>query len=250
MSLTPIFDQLRCERAARPRTAVTARDGAVDESELTETRLPPSLTAGGPALDADAAYAVTLAQREAHALGHTYYGTEHLLLALVCSGHPVGQLLVDAGADLPTLRRAATAYHPHRPHDAEGAAEPESSRTAPRWTVTAASVFASARRHAGVDRAHRVKPGHLLSALLEPGHGLTPGLLLAAGVDPDTVTARNGLRGADRDQPSPVTDGLAVSPEPESPRPPATRSPHEAGTPSPSPLPSPAGEVWKPANTR
>lgn len=249
MSLTPIFDQLRCERAARTRTAVTGRAGAVYESELTEPRLPPSLTAG-LALDADAAYTLTLAQREAHALGHTYYGTEHLLLALVCSGHPVGQLLVDAGADLPTLRRAATAFHPHRPgpHDADG--DPESSPTVPRWTATAASVLASARDQAGDDRAHRVEPGHLLAALLEPGHGLTAGLLLAVGVDPDTVTARNRRRRADRDRPSPVTEGLAVSPAPGSPRTPATRSPHEAWAPSPSPRPSPAGEVWTPANTR
>jgi len=50
------------------------------------------------------------ALREARALGHTYIGTEHLLLGLAREGDGVGmRILVDLGADAETIRDAVIA---------------------------------------------------------------------------------------------------------------------------------------------
>ena len=47
-----------------------------------------------------------LSLREALQLGHNYIGTEHILLGLIREGDGVAaQVLVDLGADLPTVRR-------------------------------------------------------------------------------------------------------------------------------------------------
>lgn len=53
--------------------------------------------------------AIRLAQENAARLGHTYVGSEHLLLGLACQEHSVaGQLLRDQGLDGATLRASIT----------------------------------------------------------------------------------------------------------------------------------------------
>jgi ATP-dependent Clp protease ATP-binding subunit ClpC len=57
-----------------------------------------------------------LAQRESRALGHTYIGTEHILLGLLREGDGVAvQVLVSLGADLNTVRqRVIQLLHGHQ----------------------------------------------------------------------------------------------------------------------------------------
>ena len=214
MSLTPIFDQLHHERAmhedvATPTTVPPPAARLLGPTRSGESRAHPGPPATIVDLAAETVHILALAQREAHALGHRHYGTEHLVLALVCSGHPVGQLLVEAGAGLPEVRRAAIAYQ--QPRRADG---PHGRGTSGdhRWTATATGVLADARHHARRHGADQVDPGHVLAALLEPGHGMAPALLLAVGVDPGDIGLRLRSRHTVGEYPLvPTTPGTSIA---------------------------------------
>lgn len=63
-------------------------------------------TTGSPAFTRRAKKALELALREALQLGHSYIGTEHILLGLVREGDGVGaQVLQNLGADLSSVRQ-------------------------------------------------------------------------------------------------------------------------------------------------
>ena len=65
-----------------------------------------SVPTGSPPFTPRAKKVLELALREALQLGHSYIGTEHLLLGLVCEGEGVAaQVLQSLGADLQRVRR-------------------------------------------------------------------------------------------------------------------------------------------------
>jgi ATP-dependent Clp protease ATP-binding subunit ClpA len=76
-------------------------------AKVEETMGAPATAAGGaPPFTPRAKRVLELSLREALQLGHNYIGTEHILLGIIREGEGVGaHVLVDLGADLPTVRQ-------------------------------------------------------------------------------------------------------------------------------------------------
>jgi ATP-dependent Clp protease ATP-binding subunit ClpA len=76
-------------------------------AKIEETVGAPATAAGGsPPFTPRAKRVLELSLREALQLGHNYIGTEHILLGIIREGEGVGaRILVDLGADLPTVRQ-------------------------------------------------------------------------------------------------------------------------------------------------
>jgi hypothetical protein len=132
-------------------------------------------------LSADARAAVELAREEADRFGHTYVGTEHLLLGLLRQDEPGARVLAEQGAGLERVRHAVGAIigRGERPHVGETQLTPRA------WhVVDLARVESRWRGHDAVG------PEHLLLGLIREGEGIAWGVLESLGVRPI------GLRGA------------------------------------------------------
>lgn len=161
----------------------------------------------------DAREVVTCAQREAHELRHDHIGTEHLLLALLRSGHGAASealatydvraadvrrrvveelgphddpldagALASLGIDLDEVRRSTEATF------GPGALEHPGAGRRPRrhipFTPRAKKTLELALREAVRIKHDHIGTGHLLLGLLREGHGRGPRILLDAGIDP------------------------------------------------------------------
>lgn len=140
----------------------------------------PSEATGDVRLSVSVVWVATLAEQEALELGHRRLGTEHLLLALVRMGDPVGRCLVERGATLTGVRRAVLRGAPPGPM--------ENANGRPGWSTAASAVVRAARQ--GARRASRseVTTLHLATAMFLPG-GRSATILGDLGVDPGEVLA-------------------------------------------------------------
>jgi len=106
--------------------------------------------------------AIALAQNEAVRLGHTWLGTEHLMLALTCAGGPASDALTSLHLDLDIARPAVETI-------------------VPRVEGTPTEVTLTPRMKTLIERANRIADDRSLPAV-------TPVVLLLALVaDPDGV---------------------------------------------------------------
>jgi ATP-dependent Clp protease ATP-binding subunit ClpC len=123
-----------------------------------------------------------LSLREALQLGHTFIGTEHILLGLVREGEGVAaQVLVARGADLHRVRATVMAALP-------GWSGGSAGRERPRRRTTGAEVaIADAQLLAG---SARLGTQHLLEALARSDDTVAAKALAALGIDPDTLAAK------------------------------------------------------------
>ena len=124
---------------------------------------------------------VRLARQEAAALGADAVGTEHLLLALTCSGtEPVARVLAEAGVDEETLRSRL------HPTVIDGAEVPENRGG---FTPYAREVLKGSLREAVGRGDGFIAADHLLLALLRNPVGGAARTLEALGVDVDAIIA-------------------------------------------------------------
>lgn len=133
--------------------------------------------------------AFRLAQDSANQLGHSYVGTEHLLLGIAREGRgPGARCLSSAGLTVEVLRNALIGLTGF----GVGGALPTQGLT-PRCRECLGLAMAEANR----DKAAKLHTGHLLSGLLQLTDSSARSLVAAAGKDPrwllSTVTASFGL---------------------------------------------------------
>lgn len=161
----------------RPRPPVAV--AALGATAAAGTDRPaPAVTPPPARLSVAAIWVVTLAEQEAAALAHRSLEPEHLLLALVRAGDPVGRLFEDHGVSLAGLRRELGRRTP------PGALDTPDGR--PAWSVGASVVLATARRRAADEGRGEATSVDLLLALLRPG-GAGADLLDAVDVDAAAV---------------------------------------------------------------
>ena len=133
--------------------------------------------------------AFRLAQDSANQLGHSYVGTEHLLLGIAREGRgPGARCLSSAGLTVEVLRNALIGLTGF----GVGGALPAQGLT-PRCRECLGLAMADAKR----DKAAKLHTGHLLSGLLQLTDSSARSLVAAAGKDPrwllSTVTASFGI---------------------------------------------------------
>lgn len=133
--------------------------------------------------------AFRLAQDSANQLGHSYVGTEHLLLGIAREGRgPGARCLSSAGLTVEVLRNALIGLTGF----GVGGALPSQGLT-PRCRECLGLAMTEAKR----DKAAKLHTGHLLSGLLQLTDSSARSLVAAAGKDPrwllSTVTASFGL---------------------------------------------------------
>jgi ATP-dependent Clp protease ATP-binding subunit ClpC len=129
---------------------------------------------GSPPFTPRAKKVLELSMREAQQLGHSYIGTEHLLLGLVREGNGVAsQVLISLGADLDQVRDRVLELLPGRPlsemlgtHLQEDEAvprlglEPRASGTPPDCPYCRSPLRTSARLHRITLAETDGEPGH------------------------------------------------------------------------------------------
>jgi ATP-dependent Clp protease ATP-binding subunit ClpA len=122
-----------------------------------------------------------LSLRESLGLGHSYIGTEHILLGLVREGEGVAaQVLTARGVALDRVRHAVlTQLDQHGP-------ESSVPRGRPPRTPAAEDVVAAAEQLAG---NAPVGSHHLLEALARADDSLAAKVLSSLGIDPDALAA-------------------------------------------------------------
>lgn len=130
-----------------------------------------------------------LAQDSANHLGHSYVGTEHLLLGIAREGRgPGARCLNSAGLTVEILRNALVGITGF----GVGGTLPSQGLT-PRCRECLGLAIAEAKR----DKTPKLHTGHLLSGLLQLTDSSARSLVTAAGKDPrwllSTVTASFGL---------------------------------------------------------
>lgn len=116
------------------------------------------------------------AQQNACALGHSYVGSEHLLLALARQSHtPAGQLLNSRGLNATTLQAVIAGQC--------GTGRPG---TAPAQGLTprCRKIIEHAAREASRMGHKHIGPEHLLLGLLQEGTGSAASVLVKRGIDP------------------------------------------------------------------
>ena len=122
-----------------------------------------------------------LSLREALQLGHSYIGTEHILLGLVREGEGVAcQALVKLGANLPTVRARVLQLV------ADGTVEGAAGRM-PSLSPELVAVLDEARRAAEATGEAQVMPIHLFLAAVEHPDGAAGRMLQVVGVDPEEL---------------------------------------------------------------
>lgn len=125
---------------------------------------------------AGAEIALRLAQESAAELGHSYVGTEHLLLGVAREGRgPGARLLASAGLSAEALRAALV-----RLTGLGAAGGLPAQGLTPRCRECLELAFHEARRC----QAPRVDTGHLLAGLLQQRESAAGRLIAAAGKDP------------------------------------------------------------------
>jgi ClpA/ClpB-like protein len=122
---------------------------------------------------------LTRAQDEASRLGHTYMGTEHLLLGLLGDRTSVAtQALANLGVEVGKARTAVEFIVGRGDVPASG----EIGLT-PRAKHVIELAMDEARRDGGTD----VRSEHLLLGLVREGEGIAAGVIESFGVEPDQV---------------------------------------------------------------
>ncbi|MFC8229383.1 Clp protease N-terminal domain-containing protein [Streptomyces sp. NPDC057287] len=118
---------------------------------------------------------------EAHLLGHSHVGTEHLLLAVL--GDPLcASLLEPFGVGPTAVRQAAAAVLARNPQSTVGTT----------LTGPAGEVLLRAGEEAARCGREEPRPLHLLFALLQQKTGTPVSLLAVLGVDPQEILVRTG----------------------------------------------------------
>ena len=134
-----------------------------------------------PALDTEAMrQLLDGAAAEAVALGHTWLGTEHLLLALlVDEGGEAARALRAAGVDAQGVRDEVVRVIGSPPPAGVGGSTDGTPRMTPRTQVVLELAGRKARKRGG----GQVRGEHVLLALLAEGEGLATQVLFDLGVD-------------------------------------------------------------------
>jgi ATP-dependent Clp protease ATP-binding subunit ClpA len=138
---------------------------------------------------------VVLAQKEAHALGHTYLGTEHVLLGLLgAADSDAARVLAALGVSPERVRERILRIVGRGDDSARPAGGRRSSPAdLPKWSMclTPRTKRGFARSCHAADRLGDVDvgTGHLLLGLLDEGEGVGHAIL-AEFADPATVRAR------------------------------------------------------------
>jgi ATP-dependent Clp protease ATP-binding subunit ClpC len=127
--------------------------------------------------DNDSKRALALAQSEAVRLGHTWLGTEHLMLALVHVGGVATAALTSCGVDLGTTRAAVVQVLPRV----------DGSPTEVRLTPRMKSVIERAQRLADERATALITPPVLLLALVADPYGVGTQVLTQLGATPEKV---------------------------------------------------------------
>ncbi|MFD4023391.1 Clp protease N-terminal domain-containing protein [Streptomyces sp. NPDC058576] len=125
---------------------------------------------------------------EAHLLGHSRVGAEHLLLA-VLDDPLCAALLEPFGVGRTSLRTAVAAVLATNPRTPTAATLAGPARTA----LLDAAAEAGRHRAAGRRGERTARPLHLLVALLRQETGIPVSLLTSVGADPREILARAGL---------------------------------------------------------
>jgi ATP-dependent Clp protease ATP-binding subunit ClpA len=144
-----------------------------------------------------------LSLREALQLGHSYIGTEHILLGLIREGEGVAaQVLQKLGADLERVRHQVIGLL------GESGEPPEGRRFLDRFTETAHGVLRLASESAG-DLGHKaIEPADLLLALIVSDDAQVNELLASWGIQRADVLQRIEALAAEE-------EGSAEAPDPE-----------------------------------
>ncbi|PZH00016.1 hypothetical protein C1I97_23600 [Streptomyces sp. NTH33] len=145
-------------------------------------------------------WTVLTAAAEAHRLGHSHVGSEHLLLAVSGDGE-CAALLRPLGIGPEAVRRCVTGLIGPDPR----------RRAAVSLTVRARALLALAGAHARHRDTGRVRPVYVLGALVLDGRGVGAHILTTLGADRDELLAR--VRGhtapdAPAGLPRPAIEGL------------------------------------------
>jgi ATP-dependent Clp protease ATP-binding subunit ClpA len=117
---------------------------------------------------------LTMAEEEARRLGHTYLGTEHLLLGLIGQGESTAaDTLAALGVELPAVRTTVEGIIGRGQQTALGALC---------FTPRSRKVVALATKEAKRTKSPCVEPEHLLLGLLGEGEGVAAEVLQQLGV--------------------------------------------------------------------
>jgi hypothetical protein len=130
-----------------------------------------------------------LAQEEARLLGHSFIGTEHLLLGLIASENEItSEVLIEMGVTLPKVRELVEETIP----------PPGGSSTgSPPFTPRAKKVMELSLREALHLGHQHIGTEHILLGLLREGEGVATQVLVRIGIDltqvRHTVTEKLGV---------------------------------------------------------
>ncbi|GGX13697.1 hypothetical protein GCM10010297_39030 [Streptomyces malachitofuscus] len=145
----------------------------------------PEWLAGAEALTGGRSWTLLMAVAEAHLLGHSRVGTEHLLMA-VLDDPLCAALLEPFGVGRSALRQATSALLAPYPHGLTVATLAGSAREVLEDAGAEAARHGRARRR----RAEAARPLHILAALLRQETGTAVSLLTALGAEPREALAR------------------------------------------------------------
>ncbi len=116
------------------------------------------------------------AQDEARSLGHSYVGTEHLLLGIMKSANGEAyNTLRENGIDYSSLRQEIIAI--------VGAGIPRENFSSPQMTPRARKIIELAYEEAQVLKQNYISTEHILLAILREGEGVAAHILRKFGVD-------------------------------------------------------------------
>ncbi len=116
------------------------------------------------------------AQDEARSLGHSYVGTEHLLLGIMKSANGEAyNTLRENGIDYSSLRQEIVAI--------VGAGIPRENFSSPQMTPRARKIIELAYEEAQVLKQNYISTEHILLAILREGEGVAAHILRKFGVD-------------------------------------------------------------------
>ncbi len=116
------------------------------------------------------------AQDEARALGHSYVGTEHLLLGIMKSANGEAyNILREHGIDYPSLRQEIISV--------VGAGIPRENFSSPQMTPRARKIIELAYEEAQLLGQSYISTEHILLAVLREGEGVAAHILRKFGID-------------------------------------------------------------------
>jgi ATP-dependent Clp protease ATP-binding subunit ClpC len=116
------------------------------------------------------------AQDEARSLGHSYVGTEHLLLGIMKSANGEAyNILRENGLDYSSLRKEIIAI--------VGSGIPRESFSSPQMTPRARKIIELAYEEAQMLKQNYISTEHILLAILREGEGVAAHILRKFGID-------------------------------------------------------------------